>query len=107
MTHIRAPRGTIDVFPEKPGIWQRLEETVRSVCRNAGYTEIRTPIFEHTELFQRGVGKAQILWKKKCTHFLTRESAALRCVLKAQLRLSEPTLNIKCGPGLSLSRFTI
>jgi len=70
MTHIRAPRGTIDVFPEKPGIWQRLEETVRSVCRNAGYTEIRTPIFEHTELFQRGVGESTDIVEKEMYTFL-------------------------------------
>ncbi|HXL04206.1 MAG: histidine--tRNA ligase [Firmicutes bacterium] len=70
MTHIRAPRGTIDVFPEKPGVWQRLEETVRSVCRNAGYTEIRTPIFEHTELFQRGVGESTDIVEKEMYTFL-------------------------------------
>lgn len=70
MTRIRAPRGTIDVFPEKPGIWQLLEETVRSVCRAAGYTEIRTPIFEHTELFRRGVGESTDIVEKEMYTFL-------------------------------------
>ncbi len=70
MTFIRAPRGTIDVFPERPEIWQRLEETVRSVCRNAGYTEIRTPVFEHTELFQRGVGEGTDIVEKEMYTFL-------------------------------------
>jgi histidyl-tRNA synthetase len=67
---IRAPRGTMDVFPEIPGIWRILEETVRSVCRNAGYTEIRTPIFEHTELFQRGVGESTDIVEKEMYTFL-------------------------------------
>jgi histidyl-tRNA synthetase len=70
MTRIRAPRGTIDVFPERPGIWRLLEETVRSVCHNAGYTEIRTPIFEHTELFQRGVGESTDIVEKEMYTFL-------------------------------------
>ncbi|NLB73635.1 MAG: histidine--tRNA ligase [Firmicutes bacterium] len=70
MTRIRAPRGTIDVFPETPGMWRLLEETVRSVCRNAGYTEIRTPIFEHTELFQRGVGESTDIVEKEMYTFL-------------------------------------
>ncbi len=70
MSRIKAPRGTIDVFPEKPGVWQLLEETVRSVCRNAGYTEIRTPIFEHTELFQRGVGESTDIVEKEMYTFL-------------------------------------
>ena len=70
MTRIRAPRGTMDVFPETPGIWRLLEETVRSVCRNAGYTEIRTPIFEHTELFQRGVGESTDIVEKEMYTFL-------------------------------------
>ena len=70
MTRIRAPRGTVDVFPEIPGIWSRLEDTVRSVCRKAGYTEIRTPIFEHTELFQRGVGESTDIVEKEMYTFL-------------------------------------
>ncbi|MGB4002063.1 MAG: histidine--tRNA ligase [Bacillota bacterium] len=70
MTRIRAPRGTVDVFPEIPGIWCRLEDTVRSVCRKAGYTEIRTPIFEHTELFQRGVGESTDIVEKEMYTFL-------------------------------------
>ena len=70
MSRIKAPRGTIDVFPEKPGVWQQLEETVRAVCRNAGYTEIRTPIFEHTELFQRGVGESTDIVEKEMYTFL-------------------------------------
>lgn len=70
MTRIRAPRGTVDVFPEIPGIWSRLEDTVKSVSRKAGYTEIRTPIFEHTELFQRGVGESTDIVEKEMYTFL-------------------------------------
>ncbi len=70
MARIRAPRGTVDVFPEIPGTWRRLEETVRSVCRSAGYTEIRTPVFEYTELFQRGVGEGTDIVEKEMYTFL-------------------------------------
>ena len=44
----------------------------QEICMEFDYQEIRFPIFEHTELFQRGVGKPQILWKKKCNTFLDR-----------------------------------
>ncbi|NLS45062.1 MAG: histidine--tRNA ligase [Firmicutes bacterium] len=69
MAIIRAPRGTIDVFPEEPKIWIQLEQTVRSVCHSAGYTEIRTPIFEHTELFTRGVGESTDIVEKEMYTF--------------------------------------
>jgi len=53
---IIAPRGTQDVIPPQSADWWRLEERVHDLCRRFGYAEIRTPIFEATELFVRGVG---------------------------------------------------
>lgn len=53
---IMSPRGTADVLPSDSGKWQYVEETLRNVCERFGYRETRTPTFEHTELFQRGVG---------------------------------------------------
>jgi histidyl-tRNA synthetase len=53
---IKRPQGTQDILPRQAALWQYVEEKIRSLCRRCGYEEIRTPIFEATELFQRGVG---------------------------------------------------
>ncbi|MBO8129124.1 MAG: histidine--tRNA ligase [Peptococcaceae bacterium] len=51
------PRGTNDIIPGETELWQKIEAIITSLARNYGYREIRTPIFEHTELFLRGVGE--------------------------------------------------
>ena len=53
----KAPRGTKDITPKDAYKWNYVENKFREVCALFGYEEIRTPIFEHTELFQRGVGE--------------------------------------------------
>lgn len=53
---LKAPRGTYDVMPPDTSKWQYVEEVLRETARLFGYSEIRTPIFEYTELFERGVG---------------------------------------------------
>jgi len=53
---LKAPRGTYDVLPPETAKWQYVEEVLRDTARLFGYSEVRTPIFEHTELFERGVG---------------------------------------------------
>lgn len=53
---INIPKGTKDVLPEQSYIWQFVEDTARETARCFGLKEIRTPVFEHTELFLRGVG---------------------------------------------------
>ena len=53
---IRAPRGMQDILPDETGRWQWVEAQMRDLARRFGYREIRTPIVEHTEVFQRGVG---------------------------------------------------
>lgn len=50
------PKGTRDVLPDETAKWRVLEGVIDDVCRVFNYGEIRTPIFEHTELFLRGVG---------------------------------------------------
>lgn len=51
-----APRGTVDILPDVSGKWQELEQLLRTICANYNVKEMRTPIFEHTELFTRTVG---------------------------------------------------
>ncbi len=55
---IQALRGTQDILPEEVGYWQLIEATAREILTRALYKEIRTPIFEQTELFERGIGEA-------------------------------------------------
>lgn len=52
----KAPRGTLDKLPKDINKWQTIEEAAASIAQAYGCKEIRTPTFEHTELFQRGVG---------------------------------------------------
>jgi len=67
---IQRPKGTQDLLPGTVERWQYLEETMRNVCREYGYEEIRTPMFEATELFQRGVGQTTDIVKKEMYTFL-------------------------------------
>ena len=55
---IQALRGTRDILPEEVGYWQLIEATVREILGRAVYQEIRAPIFEQTDLFERGIGEA-------------------------------------------------
>ena len=54
---ITAPRGTQDFLPEQTADWQILEAKIRQICSLYGFGEIRTPMFESTELFLRGIGE--------------------------------------------------
>ena len=65
----QAPKGTQDMLPQAAHRWQRIEQSMRDVCALAGYREIRTPIFEHTELFQRGVGDTTDVVQKEMYTF--------------------------------------
>jgi histidyl-tRNA synthetase len=54
---LKAVRGTRDLLPPETALWNRIEQTAREVFARYGFGEIRTPIFEATELFARGVGE--------------------------------------------------
>ncbi len=66
------PRGTADVLPEDAGRWRLVEDTFRQICREYNYGEIRTPVFEHTELFERGVGDTTDIVEKEMYTFRDR-----------------------------------
>jgi histidyl-tRNA synthetase len=57
MAILKAMRGTRDLLPPETALWNRVEATARAVFARYGFGEIRTPIFEATELFARGVGE--------------------------------------------------
>lgn len=65
----RAIRGTQDVLPADSYKWQHVEQTALSIARDFGFREIRTPVFEHTELFQRSVGETTDVVQKEMYTF--------------------------------------
>lgn len=67
---IKAQRGTIDILPTDSGKWQFLEQTARKVCSLHNVKEIRTPIFEATELFARSSGESSDVVNKEMYTFL-------------------------------------
>ena len=76
----KKPRGTEDVLPRDSYRWQFLEDIFRREARAYGYREMRTPVFEHTELFERGVGDTTDVVQKEMYTFLTKggDSITLR-----------------------------
>jgi len=65
-------KGTYDLLPNETGKWQSLERTIRNVSKLYNYSEIRTPIFENTDLFHRGVGEDTDVVSKETYDFLDR-----------------------------------
>lgn len=65
----QAPRGTQDVLPESSYKWQYVEQTALSIARDFGFKEIRTPVFEHTNLFLRSVGETTDVVQKEMYTF--------------------------------------
>ena len=65
----QAPRGTKDVLPADSYRWQYVEDRMRKAAAKAGYREVRTPVFEHTELFLRGVGDTTDIVQKEMYTF--------------------------------------
>lgn len=73
---IQLPKGTFDILPynsaepwQQSGLWHFLEQTAISIAESFGYEEIRTPIYERTELFNRGVGETTDIVSKEMFTF--------------------------------------
>ena len=92
----QAPRGTKDVLPTDSYRWQYVEGMMRKAAAEAGFREVRTPVFEHTELFLRGVGdttdivqKEMYTFKDKGDRSITLKpegtAGAVRCLLESGL----------------------
>jgi histidyl-tRNA synthetase len=69
---VHAPKGTYDLLPEAVANWRYMENLVRRIFKEYGYGELRTPIFEHTELFQRGIGETTDIVEKEMFTFSDR-----------------------------------
>ncbi|MDD3894237.1 MAG: histidine--tRNA ligase [Syntrophomonadaceae bacterium] len=74
---IKAPRGTYDILPEQSLKWQWMEKILKQTAGGFGYQEIRTPIFEHTELFERGVGETSDIVSKEMYTFKDKAERSL------------------------------
>jgi histidyl-tRNA synthetase len=70
MAAFKAPKGTRDILPEQSYQWQFLEARIREIVQKYGFLEARTPVFEHTELFLRGVGETTDIVQKEMYTFL-------------------------------------
>ena len=68
MANFAPPPGTADIFAAEAKRWRQLEESAASVFSRYGYGELRTPIFEYTEVFQRGLGgETEVVQKEMYT----------------------------------------
>lgn len=71
------PRGTKDILPAEVGAWRHVEGILRELCARYGFKEIRTPVFEHTELFQRGIGDTTDVVEKEMYTFQDRGNRSI------------------------------
>ncbi|MBC7968874.1 MAG: histidine--tRNA ligase [Verrucomicrobia bacterium] len=74
---IQAQRGTRDILPGEIAYWQQVEATARAILSTAAFAEIRTPIFEQTDLFERGIGEATDVVGKEMYTFLDKGDRSL------------------------------
>lgn len=90
MESIKAPRGTRDILGGESWKWARVLEVCREVAEDFGYKEVILPIFEHTELFSRGIGDTTDVVEKEMYTFLDRgdRSITLRPELTASMMRS-------------------
>ena len=74
---INIPKGTKDVLPQDSYKWQFIEEKARKICKLANFKEIRTPCFEHTELFLRSIGEDTDVVGKEMYTFLDKGNRSI------------------------------
>lgn len=74
---IQAPKGTKDILPTESYKWHYLEDKFKNIADSYGYREMRTPVFEYTELFQRGVGETTDVVQKEMYTFLDKAGRSL------------------------------
>jgi len=90
------PKGTRDIYGEDSYHWHWMEQTIREIAERYGATEIRTPTFEHTELFTKNVGETTDIVNKEMYTFLDRggrslslrpegTAGAIRCFVEEKL----------------------
>jgi len=107
---IKAIRGFNDILPDEIGKWQFVEDTAREVFEGFGFSEIRIPIIERTELFSRGIGEVTDIVEKEMYTFTDKSGNSLtlrpeatasiaRAYIEHQLYTFDPVAKLYCiGP---------
>ncbi|MEG1641820.1 MAG: histidine--tRNA ligase [Synergistaceae bacterium] len=100
MDPIKAPRGTRDILGNESWKWAYVTNTFRNVADDYGYREVHLPIFEHTELFSRGVGETTDIVEKEMYTFEDRggRSITLRPEMTASMMRSYLENEMRKGP---------
>ena len=75
--NISAPKGTNDILPNEIYVWEAIETAAKEFCRRYGFKQIRTPEFESTALFKRGIGDTTDIVQKEMYTFLHRGKESL------------------------------
>src|ERR1700720_14352 len=96
MSTLKAVRGTRDLLPPETELWNRVEATVPAVLARYGFGEIRTPVFEDTELFVRVLGEETDVVSKEMYTWEDRARAASE---KAQSLTLRPENTAGVGRG--------
>ena len=102
---IRSVKGTHDILPDEIPAWHRIERAAHHLFRRYGYREIRTPVFEETELFARGIGAETDIVSKEMYTFPDRDGSSLtlrpeatagivRSVIEHNLMNADPALKV-------------
>jgi histidyl-tRNA synthetase len=102
---IKSIKGTRDILPPESALWTRVENTAREIFDLYGFAEVRTPIFESTELFARGVGEDTDIVSKEMYTFEDRDEKSLtlrpegtapvvRAHIEHQLQQESPIANL-------------
>ena len=74
---IKVPKGTQDILPEDISKWYYIEDMIKEILNKYGYKEIRTPFFEYTDLFVRGIGESTDIVTKEMFTFPDRKGRSL------------------------------
>ncbi|MBU4510433.1 histidine--tRNA ligase [bacterium] len=74
---IKVPKGTQDILPEDISKWYYIEDIIKEILNKYGYKEIRTPFFEYTDLFVRGIGESTDIVTKEMFTFPDRKGRSL------------------------------
>jgi histidyl-tRNA synthetase len=102
---IQAVKGTHDILPDEASRWHAVEQAARELFDRYGYREIRTPVFEPTELFARGIGQETDIVAKEMYTFEDRDGGSLtlrpeatagivRAVIEHNLWNTDPALKV-------------
>jgi histidyl-tRNA synthetase len=102
---LQAVKGTKDLLPDEIAAWHRIEGTARALFALYGYREIRTPVFETTELFARGIGQETDIVSKEMYTFEDRDGGSItlrpeatagivRAVIEHNLMNTDPALKV-------------